>query len=1263
MPSPTKLDALIAQFGKYLAPPTRAPYLPAAAAAGVGAGAALAPQDADAALLSHWSRIKGLTETDPSRYGTGLRGAERTRKINDPEYWQDRTYFGMDGGYEPEPGLGPVRYEADVPDERIYDFAADPAGLKAGLKEKGSTRATEYEKAIKDAGYAGYFTDTPGMGKVAAMFEKVPVRQMTPAVAGAAAVGGLLGTEEAEAAPFGTLARELGTATQGAWHGSPHQFEADRLLGSKAYTGEGNQAYAAGRYVSLDEGVGRNYRDALGGGQGSLYQVEIPANDQLLDWDQPLGAQPAAIADRVQDVYSEMLVAATKGISLADVQRMEPERLAALKARLGQQRVGSATGEELYDAISQQLGSKEAASEYLRSKGILGTTYIGQESRQRNAVLFGDEATNVYSKDGEAFPPDGPLPVPEVEELDLDALPGLLSGTPSAAPDGAELLQRQGARQAQQAEAVGRYKAATAGGLLGTAGLLAGGQASAAEPPEIQALQADAARRAAEADAAREARRQERAGGVADVATRAVDQALQSSPGVQQAASNPGVQLAAEFTGLPSVYRAAKDYAAGVRPAAGDVADIALSAIPLVPFARAARAADKTGDILRPGAEGYRNPNPSSLNQKRRPNEPKVNIPRLRVANAGRPKGSIVGLPEGMEQTEESIEKLADEYAGRVMTGIENGVEPGYFYAEGNRDLRQWTGGDPYDVARISGQLAATSPQAPVDTNLLWAVRGNEQQAMGYPVTTGKSPGQVRKDYQKVEESLARQRAAGVTKPSVEVGGPKTKPFGQYMNDETALAPNDRWEMFGIGYPRNANFSPQERQMAHYIRQRAQEKLAQRGVNLDLDHIQEIHWQAVRGPATNTPMVPGAGDTFQHSADPLRVQHNWEVAPGTHAQHMPEYYDKDQAGQSAIGARLNRHLIDDNGRDRLVAATGGGLQPQPFRVTRGSFEGFPTEGYKSTSMAPVDKGRAPAGGMEQATRERLDATEGARALALGQTAGSASVRRDMPSELANEVQFGLTEDLTPEDVDRLQGALDRVFGPGKVFPEMVPGGVALAHWEDPLRLRVAEGEFNQYGRNVKFKRPGAKNEAGSVQIELRSKAAGERLRKAYGKDNVKINAKTNVATVIGTRPDWDRALGQGGYQEIADALGAKYNRAGTRTQMRDSAFVPLRWEKGQATADFLATLKAPRQREMFDSPEVRDIMGGLAKEYRAIEADGVATPNPKLVSVLETWATKGIAGVEEMVRKGLAPAAALGTAIAMYNQQGAGSSPQPAEGI
>ena len=120
------------------------------------------------------------------------------------------------------------------------------------------------------------------------------------------ALGLLLSSQEAEAAPWGTLAKKLGKKTRKAFHGSPHDFPPATLVRDKTTgktytidggladhpvtrqnpdnfevlsehpegrfrmdkigTGEGAQAYGHGLYFTSKEDIAKYYRDALGRG-------------------------------------------------------------------------------------------------------------------------------------------------------------------------------------------------------------------------------------------------------------------------------------------------------------------------------------------------------------------------------------------------------------------------------------------------------------------------------------------------------------------------------------------------------------------------------------------------------------------------------------------------------------------------------------------------------------------------------------------------------------------------------------------------------------------------------------------------------------------------------------------------------------------------------------------------------------------------------------------------------------------------------------
>jgi hypothetical protein len=128
-----------------------------------------------AADLTHFSPEAGLTELDPSRYGTGIPGAERSRLIKRtgetvPGSVRDRTYFYTSDPDKvvPEAGLGQHRYKARS--ENLYDIYADPKDFKTLAREStrqpwdkdmnpGTVDPTQFANAldrlIKEHGYEG----------------------------------------------------------------------------------------------------------------------------------------------------------------------------------------------------------------------------------------------------------------------------------------------------------------------------------------------------------------------------------------------------------------------------------------------------------------------------------------------------------------------------------------------------------------------------------------------------------------------------------------------------------------------------------------------------------------------------------------------------------------------------------------------------------------------------------------------------------------------------------------------------------------------------------------------------------------------------------------------------------------------------------------------------------------------------------------------------------------------------------------------------
>ncbi len=113
--------------------------------------------------LTHFSPKEGLEVIDPELAGTGpLMGRERFRGgVN-------KSYFGIEG-YNKESGLGDNRYITSVELDKLYPAYDNPLNFPRG-------DISEYETAIKDAGFQGYIVEgDPRFGPAVIMFDSLPV--------------------------------------------------------------------------------------------------------------------------------------------------------------------------------------------------------------------------------------------------------------------------------------------------------------------------------------------------------------------------------------------------------------------------------------------------------------------------------------------------------------------------------------------------------------------------------------------------------------------------------------------------------------------------------------------------------------------------------------------------------------------------------------------------------------------------------------------------------------------------------------------------------------------------------------------------------------------------------------------------------------------------------------------------------------------------------------------------------------------------------
>lgn len=115
--------------------------------------------------------------------GTGLKGADNKRfDLPENQDIRHRINFYVDNGngIHPEAGVGGVAHKVNL--HNLYDVAADPLGLVKNMK--GATeqeRVSNFERSIKDAGFAGYLANKDsGHQDYAVLLGKHAIRTEAP---------------------------------------------------------------------------------------------------------------------------------------------------------------------------------------------------------------------------------------------------------------------------------------------------------------------------------------------------------------------------------------------------------------------------------------------------------------------------------------------------------------------------------------------------------------------------------------------------------------------------------------------------------------------------------------------------------------------------------------------------------------------------------------------------------------------------------------------------------------------------------------------------------------------------------------------------------------------------------------------------------------------------------------------------------------------------------------------------------------------------
>lgn len=175
-----------------------------------------------------------------------------------------------------------------------------------------------------------------------------------------------------------------------AWHGSPYVF--DTFASEHIGSGTGRATYGWGLYFTADRQVAEKYRDSTNP-DGSLFRVEIPDEDVLLDSDATFAEQPKKVRDAITKLYEEeygdVPIDWWTGRQIYQDIILREEGYTDFDEIPGYY--------EIEMDLDNLAGDSRLASEKLNSIGVKGIKFIGDDE-DTGYVVFDDQAIKVLDQ-------------------------------------------------------------------------------------------------------------------------------------------------------------------------------------------------------------------------------------------------------------------------------------------------------------------------------------------------------------------------------------------------------------------------------------------------------------------------------------------------------------------------------------------------------------------------------------------------------------------------------------------------------------------------------------------------------------------------------------------------------------------------------------------------------------------------------------------------------------------------------------------------
>ena len=401
----------------------------------------------------------------------------------------------------------------------------------------------------------------------------------------------------------------------------------------------------------------------------------------------------------------------------------------------------------------------------------------------------------------------------------------------------------------------------------------------------------------------------------------------------------------------------------------------------------------------------------------------------LEIADAKVAAGSFNGAPD-------TVNNLIDEDAA-INTYLSNAAESVEFsdwYDESGLANMFHMGDDPTKAAQFTGALARTSASTPVDANLGYAIRGNNQIMAGNPASSGRFP-------EAMGKSIDSYYAADNPSAVFDAIGPKIGPFaeniakgGEFELTSMNRAVHDIWDGRAWGY-KNADGSAwdqgfnaeqhawMDKAMTKAVNKANAQKLGGKS-DWDERSLQASVWITAKAKKEDIPIAE-AGKNYKDLMAKYYGQGSYESVPGKTTTHMAELKNAPlEVRQDHLNETFNI-MNDEKGRDRLSLAFG--LPTGQTIKGPGVFEGEINPG----AQTQVALGRATGGlNIDQASGDVINAVEASRGLALGQDAAVSHLAGNPKQSMKSSNAFDFNVDEYNNDMAmQVTNEITKQFGP------------------------------------------------------------------------------------------------------------------------------------------------------------------------------------------------------------------------------------------